>query len=238
MTGWVRAGSVAEVQERPRVVKGGEAGIVVFYHEGEFLPWITVVPTWDFPSTPESVRRDSHCHWHHARFDVKSGGTLDPWADDVPTYRTRVRGGEVWVEPIPRQNRSVEKYRMRLREGLEQNIGLVIAKAIVGLMEAGEAPEEIARIGVEFGTRHRAGGWRSGLTILTAMLNILPRLDHRGQILALYQGLLHVARESAGMGTRFLLDPLPAEEVDLDRLARWYRQSVEVRDIQGQSGCC
>ncbi|GGA44107.1 hypothetical protein GCM10007416_16570 [Kroppenstedtia guangzhouensis] len=234
MTGWVRAGSVAEVQERPRVVKGGEAGIAVFYHEGEIFAVDNRCPHMGFPLHTGSLCDGIlTCHWHHARFDVKSGGTLDPWADDVPTYRTRVRGGEVWVEPIPRQNRSVEKYRMRLREGLEQNIGLVIAKAIVGLMEAGEAPEEIARIGVEFGTRHRAGGWRSGLTILTAMLNILPRLDHRGQILALYQGLLHVARESAGMGTRFLLDPLPAEEVDLDRLARWYRQSVEVRDIQG-----
>src|SRR5699024_10524775 len=110
---------------------------------------------------------------------------------------------------------------------------LVIAKAEIGLMEAGESPQSIARTGVEFGTRHRQAGWRSGLTILTTTVNMLPKLDHRSQILALYQGLVHVARESAGMGTRFLQEPLPVERVDPKRVARWYRRSVEVRDVQG-----
>lgn len=234
MTIWVYAGSVDEVRQRPRVVKGEEAGIAVFYHEEAFFAVDNRCPHMGFPLHKGNLCDGIlTCHWHHARFDVKSGGTLDPWADDVLVYQTEIRDGEVWVESIPRQNRSVEKVRMRLQEGLEQNLSLVIAKAVVALMEAGEAPEAIARIGVEFGTRHRAGGWRSGLTILTAMLNILPRLDHRGQILALYQGLVHVARESADMGTRFLLEPLPTEEADLDQLARWYRQSVEVREIQG-----
>ncbi|MCD8511536.1 MAG: Rieske (2Fe-2S) protein [Bacillus sp. (in: Bacteria)] len=104
-------------------------------------------------------------------------------------------------------------------------------------MEAGESPTEIAKIGVEFGTKHRWNGWRSGLTILTAMTNILPYLDKNGQILALYQGLVHVARESAGMGTRFLLDPLPInpeqEQPAISQLAKWYRNNVEVRDVQG-----
>ncbi|MFD1409088.1 Rieske (2Fe-2S) protein [Kroppenstedtia eburnea] len=228
-------GSLEELQKTGvKLVKGENHGIAVFYHEDEVFAVDNRCPHMGFPLHQGSLCDGIlTCHWHHARFDVKSGGTLDPWADDVSTYRTEIRDGEIWVEPVPRQIRGVETHRMRLKEGLEQNIGLVIAKAVVALMEAGEAPEAIARIGVEFGTRHRAGGWRSGLTILTAMLNILPRLDHRGQILALYQGLVHVARESAGMGTRFLLEPLPGKETDFARLARWYRQSVEVRDIRG-----
>src|SRR3972149_4085808 len=32
------------------------------------------------------------CHWHHARFDLASGGTFDQWADDVPTFQTQLRG--------------------------------------------------------------------------------------------------------------------------------------------------
>lgn len=58
-----------------------------------------------------------------------------------------------------------------------------------------------------------------------------------GQILALYQGLVHVARESASMGTRFLLGSLPIpDEVNsqsFERLSDWYRQCAEVRDSQG-----
>src|SRR5262249_4012570 len=26
------------------------------------------------------------CHWHHARFDLASGGTFDLWADDVRAF--------------------------------------------------------------------------------------------------------------------------------------------------------
>ena len=26
------------------------------------------------------------CHWHHARFDLHSGGAFDPWADDVRAF--------------------------------------------------------------------------------------------------------------------------------------------------------
>ncbi len=39
------------------------------------------------------------CHWHHARFDLASGGTFDPWADDVrafPVEIRTVRCGWIW----------------------------------------------------------------------------------------------------------------------------------------------
>ena len=38
------------------------------------------------------------CHWHHARFDLASGGTFDQFADDVRTFPVEVRDGEVWVD--------------------------------------------------------------------------------------------------------------------------------------------
>lgn len=177
------------------------------------------------------------CHWHHARFDIKSGGTLDPWADDVPAYPVEIKADEVWVHPVPFNKVTIEKLKKRLRDGLEQNISLVIAKAVVGLMEAGYPATEIAKIGVDFGTTHRRSGWGSGLTILTAMTNVLPKLDKTGQIMAMFQGLVHVARESAGMGTRFLLGSLPVlnekNTQSFEQLSEWYRHCVEVRDSQG-----
>lgn len=237
MTEMIHAGSIEQLQkEGAKVVKGGRHGIAVFYHEGKVHAVDNRCPHMGFPLHRGSLCDGIlTCHWHHARFDVKSGGTLDPWADDVTTYPVEVKEGNVWIHPEPMRKRTAERLRVRLREGLEQNLSLVIAKAVVGLMEAGEEPSEIARIGVEFGTVHRASGWRSGLTILTAMTNVLPKLDHIGKILALYQGLVHVARESAGMGTRFLLDALPVEDESpsIDQLTGWYRHCVEVRDAQG-----
>src|SRR5690606_31357115 len=107
-------------------------------------------------------------------------------------------------------------------QGLEKNIGIVIAKAVVGLIEAGVPEDDIFKIGVAFGTS-QGNGWGSGLTILTAMRNVLPKLDRMGRILALYQGLVHVARASAGRAPRHLLDILPSSEVSLDRMKEWYR---------------
>ena len=69
------------------------------------------------------------CHWHHARFDLNSGGTFDSWADDVPAFPVQVRNGEVWVDLAPHQN-PLAHQRQRLQDGLEQGISLVIAKSV------------------------------------------------------------------------------------------------------------
>jgi len=232
MDGWIQAGTVEELREQgPKLVKGG---IVVFYHEGEAHALDNRCPHLGFPLHMGSVCDGMlTCHWHHARFDVCSGGTLDPWADDVPVYDTTVQDGAVWVNPQSRHGNQVQRYKDRLRRGLEQNIGLVIAKAIVGLTEAGVPETEIAAIGIEFGVTQRRQGWGSGLTILTAMANVLPKLDKQGRILALFQGMLHAARDASGSGTRFLLDPLPNPGVSEERLTKWYRDCIEVRDTRG-----
>ncbi|SDW71159.1 Ferredoxin subunit of nitrite reductase or a ring-hydroxylating dioxygenase [Marininema mesophilum] len=235
MSEWILGGTVAELEGAgAKVIKGKGHGIALFFHEGNVYAVDNRCPHMGFPLHKGSLKDCIlTCEWHHARFDLTGGGCLDPWADNVTTYATEVREGEVWVHSLPRKKQSIERYRQRLQEGLEQNISLVIAKAIVGLIEAGESPSEIVRIGVQFGTTYRMAGWRSGLTILTAMVNILPHLDRQGQILALYQGMVHIARESTRAGMRFMLEPLPNEEVDKDRLFRWYRQAIEVRDTQG-----
>ena len=45
------------------------------------------------------------CHWHHARFDLSSGGTFDPFADDVRAFPVTVADGQVWVDPSPPEGR-------------------------------------------------------------------------------------------------------------------------------------
>jgi nitrite reductase/ring-hydroxylating ferredoxin subunit len=235
----IHVGSMTVLKdEGAKVVKGGRHGIAVLMHNDEVYAVDNRCPHMGFPLHMGSLCDGIlTCHWHHARFDVKSGGTLDPWADDMTTYPVEIKDGELWVNPTPYNRQTIDKLRRRLNDGLEQNLSLVIAKAVVGLIEAGEPAANIARIGVEFGTKHRRSGWRSGLTILTAMTNVLPKLDKNGRILALYHGLVHVARESSGMGTRFLLGPLPVMEASaqpsIAQLSEWYRHNIEVRDVQG-----
>ena len=66
--------------------------------------------------------------------------------------------------------------RLQPWRGLEDGITLVIAKSVLGLLEAGVSPAEIVRTGVEFGAAYRNTGWGAGLTVLVAMANLLPHL--------------------------------------------------------------
>lgn len=228
---WIHAGTLEELKEkRAKVIKGG---IAVFSHEDGLSAVDNRCPHLGFPLHLGSVCDGIlTCHWHHARFDVCSGGTLDPWADNVPSHEVRIEGDDVWVKASPKQTEDQARLLRRLQEGLEQNIGIVIAKAVVGLVEAGVSPDDIYRIGVKFGVS-QGTGWGAGLTILTAMRGVLPKLDKTGRILALYHGLLHVARASAGRAPRHLLGALPGDGAGPARLRTWYRNCVEVRDTPG-----
>jgi nitrite reductase/ring-hydroxylating ferredoxin subunit len=176
------------------------------------------------------------CHWHHARFDLASGGTFDPWADDVRAVPTRIRDGEVWVDTTARED-PVAHLRRRLRDGLERDIPLVLAKAAIGLLENGEPPTGPFRAGLEFGARYRQAGWGPGLTIHTCMMNLLPRLDSADRTRAAYHGLAAVADDCAGAPPRFAVQPLPDATTDIPTLKRWFRRFVEVRDAEGAERC-
>ena len=102
------------------------------------------------------------CHWHHARFDLASGGTFDPWADDVTTYEVVIEDDVVYVDPRPRSGDRTAYWKGRLRDGLEQNLNLVLVKNVLNLIEAGTPPAEILEVGGVFGTTYRAGGWSTG----------------------------------------------------------------------------
>lgn len=233
--GLVRVGPRDQLTE-VTVVSGGRHGIAVFAPAGsdEIYAVDNRCPHMGFPLDRGSVCDGIlTCHWHHARFDLESGGTFDQFADDVQTYEVVVRDNVVYVDPRTRRDDRVGHARARLRDGLEQSIGLVLAKNVLALIEAGVPAADILEIGGEFGARYRESGWRSGLTILTAMGNVLPDLAAADQMLALYHGLVNVARDSAGQPPRHFLDPLPGPGIPLERLKGWFRQFIEVRDSDG-----
>jgi nitrite reductase/ring-hydroxylating ferredoxin subunit len=176
------------------------------------------------------------CHWHHARFDLCTGGTFDPWADDVRAFPVQVRDGEVWVDLAQRDDPRSHQHR-RLRDGLERDISLVLAKAAIALLGSGEDPVEAFRAGLDFGVRFRQAGWGQGLTIHACMMNLLPHLEPGDRPRAVYQGLAAVAHDCAGTPPRFVLAPLPGASADTVVLKRWLRQFIEVRDAEGAERC-
>ena len=171
------------------------------------------------------------CHWHHARFDLASGGAFDLWADDIDSFPVDVRNGEIYVDLRTRGN-TIDHHCDRLRDGLSHNLSLVVAKAVINLLRHGVAPSEPFRIGLAFGTLYRGMDWGRGLTTQGCTMNLVPYLDETDRPLALFHGLADVASDTAGMSPRFNPRPLPNDETDIPTLKAWFRQFVEVRDAQ------
>ncbi len=171
------------------------------------------------------------CHWHHARFDLASGGAFDLWADDIDSFPVDVRDGEIYVD-LRANGNTIEHQRNRLRDGLQHNLSLVVAKAVINLLGQDVAPAEPFRIGLDFGTLYRGMDWGRGLTTLGCTINLVPYLDKDDRPLALFHGLADVASDTAGMSPRFNPRPLPNDETDIPTLKEWFRQFVEVRDAQ------
>jgi nitrite reductase/ring-hydroxylating ferredoxin subunit len=234
-SGLVRAGTVAEIAEKGSVVVSGAGhGIAVFAHEGKVYAVDNRCPHMGFPLSKGSLSCGVlTCHWHHARFDLESGGTFDPFADDVRVYPIEVENGEVWIDVRAAGGDRVPRALARLQDGLEQNLSLVTIKAVLALLDAGVPGATILQTGATFGARYRRAGWGPGLTIMTAMGNVFDALAPEEQALALYHGLVNVASDSDGQAPRFALDPLPTKDVTIDRLKTWFRQFIEVRDSDG-----
>ncbi|MDQ3942619.1 MAG: Rieske (2Fe-2S) protein [Actinomycetota bacterium] len=211
--------------------------LALFFHDGSVHAVVNRCPHMGFPLHRGSVRDGIlTCHWHHARFDLESGGTFDQFADEARVFPVEIRDGEVWVDLAPREDQLAHQ-RQRLQDGLERNISLVLAKALLGLLGGGEDPAEPFRAGLDFGTRYRRAGWGQGLTMHACMMNLLPHLAPEDRPRALYHGLSAVSRDSAGEPPRFIVHPLPSATTDLETLKGWFRRFVEVRDAEGAERC-
>jgi nitrite reductase/ring-hydroxylating ferredoxin subunit len=212
------------------VVRGTRCPLLVVYDDGKVFALDNRCPHLGFPLHRGSVEDGIlTCHWHHARFDLASGCTFDLWADDVPTAPIEIRDDVVWICPHTRYTDGDAHWRNRLREGLEQNIGLVLAKAVLGLIGEGVDYRALVRDAVLFGARNR-DGWGVGLTILTALAKLIPSLPEEETYLALYKGISRVARDCDGASPRRDRQPLaPRQYQPLPVLKRWFRHWTRVR---------
>ena len=227
---WIDVCPLEELQrEGVKVVSGEGRPVVIFFDQGRVYALDNRCPHMGFPLHRGTVTDGIlTCHWHHAKFDLAGGCTFDPFADDVAPYRVEIREGAVWLDPRPQHKVSQEHWLSKLSEGLEQNIGLVLAKSVVALDELG-VNAGLLRKAALFGVRNRAGGWSSGLSILASLANVLQSVDREDRPLALYHGMVHVARSTAGQPPAFDLEPLETTETRPERYTEWFRRFIEVR---------
>jgi nitrite reductase/ring-hydroxylating ferredoxin subunit len=215
------------------VVQGPDRPIAVFAHGDRVSAVDNRCPHLGFPLHRGSVEDGIlTCHWHHARFDLASGCTFDLWADDVPHYDVVVRDGNVYVAVGSPTADSRGRYERRLREGLEQDIDLIQAKSIIGMLESGVSASAIVRVVALFGVVNR-DDWASGLTSLSALGNLAPRLGRDVAFLALYQGARRVANDCDGQPPRRDRRPLETAVLELSTLKRWFRYWTMVRHRDG-----
>jgi nitrite reductase/ring-hydroxylating ferredoxin subunit len=235
---FVRAGSLAQIPEGKSMTVSIDGHVIAIFHTAEGIFAVdNRCPHMGFPLDRGTVKDCIlTCHWHHARFDLHSGGAFDQWADDVRAFPVKVADGEVFVN-VAIQGDLRRHLIERLRDGIERNIPLVIGKSVIALLDDNGDAREAFRIGLEFGARYRRDGWGAGLTTLTCMMNLLDRLRPDDRARAMFHGLAAVANDSDGHPPRFAIRPLPGGGASIAEIKRWLRRFVEVRDTEGAERC-
>ena len=226
---FVLVGGLEELKAKGRlVVHGSHRPILVLYDRGRVFALDNRCPHMGFPLERGSVEDGIlTCHWHHARFELESGCTFDLWADDVPTFPVELRDGEVWVKTTLAHADPAAHWRHRLDDGLAHDLGLVIAKSVHGQLAADVPAHDIVRQAALFGAQNR-DGWGVGLTILTALANLMPMLPEEEAYLALFHGARRVAADCDGEAPRRERAPLESRP-DPAALKRWLQRWTSVR---------
>lgn len=228
------AASLADLQEkRMMTVRGEDRPLLLCSHEGKVFALDNRCPHMGFPLSKGSVQDGIlTCHWHHARFDLRSGCTFDLWADDAPTFEVRINGDDIWISRRPRQQADSSFYFARLRRGMEQSIGLVQAKNIVALLARGEPVDSIVREVAKFGA-HNHRVWKDGMTALTVVARLASWLSENTLVYALALAARKVAENCEDQPVRYSPGGFRGESLDEERLGRWMFHWAKVRHDDG-----
>ena len=229
---WLRACTVEDLKKKGvQRVSGSRPVVSVYFHDGKVSAVDNRCPHLGFP-LHRGTGKDGilTCHWHHADFDLCSGCTYNLFADDVPAYDTHVEDGAVYVAPSPRKKPGKEDFIARLHKGMDQNVGVIIAKSIDALLaldpSGRTAIQEIARFGCK---RHaRAVG---GMTNLSIATTLLPYLTPKTAYYIIYMAAKNVADNCAGQAPRLYNEMLHGGKMEVETLGRSFRTWVENRDV-------
>ncbi len=102
----VRAASLAELRAAGRLVVHLDRHAVCLFADGDEVHAVdNRCPHMGFPLHRGTVCDGIlTCHWHHARFDLATGGTFDQFADELRRFPVELDGDDVLVNLRPRED--------------------------------------------------------------------------------------------------------------------------------------
>jgi nitrite reductase/ring-hydroxylating ferredoxin subunit len=230
----IRVGEHEELKRRGVMVVSGRDRRIAVFADGDAVHAVeNNCPHMGFPLDRGTVRDGMlTCHWHQARFDLRSGCTFDLWADDVPRYEAWIDGGVVYVHGDPATVFDTAHHHRRLLRGMEQNVGLVQAKSILALLSDGESVSAIVRQAVAFASTNLTEV-SEGLIRLACVARLQRYLSPDTLYQGLYYAIRKIADEASTSPPRRRRDPLLESGHDLPTLTRWLRQWVQTRHRDG-----
>ena len=231
---YVAAGTVEAVRAKGVVLVEGDGVTIAVFADGDRIAAVdNRCPHMGFPLHRGSLDDGIlTCHWHHARFDLASGCAFDLFADDVPSYEVRIDDGQVLVARSPRQRADGAFYAERLQRGLDIDVGLIQAKALLGLLDDGQDASGVIATVAEFAAR-RLASWGEGLVRLTCVANLAPYLSDDTRYLALYYATRQIAAEASGAVPHRLRGALDGDGRRLDELSGWLATFTGARHADG-----
>jgi len=168
------------------------------------------------------------CCWHNYKFDARTGACL-MGDEDVATFPVREVDGRVEVDPTPPPaGARRERIWPSLGQALRDRDNGRIARDLLRLLDAGAAPAEVVRFGVEWDARHGEYGPSHGLPTLVDALDLLEQ-PGRDAALELAHALDVTAEANLRRPPRVRAEPRPGDAADL--LA-----AVEAEDVTGAEG--
>lgn len=101
--GWIEAGPVESFPEkRARIVCATGERIAVFRNDGKFSAVSNVCQHQNGPlGEGRIIDGCITCPWHGYQYLPETGASPPPFTEAVPTFRVRVTGGRVFVDPKP-----------------------------------------------------------------------------------------------------------------------------------------
>src|SRR5438093_1213687 len=144
----VRAASLAELRASGRLVVHLDRHTLCVFADGDEVYAVdNRCPHMGFPLHRGTVCDGIlTCHWHHARFDLSTGGTFDQFADELRRFPVELDGDAVLVDLSPPDDAAAHQ-RKRLRDGPE--------RALVSAVRGGASPQELADMLFAAATDHR-----------------------------------------------------------------------------------
>lgn len=224
--------SIGELKKKEiTVVKGEKNPIAVFYHNDKVKAVDNRCPHLGFPLSKGTVKDGIlTCHWHQAKFDLCSGCAFDVWADDIPSYETKVEDGQVYVSPLNKLN-GKRNHLEGLLKGMKNNISLVQAKNLLEVLHEKKGLKEIIAQVAKYGSQNQND---SGIFITLGIIaNISKYLSKETLYYSLLNSINEIAQACANSSSRRKLDSLGQTDHTLDELSELFQFWIQNRHRDG-----